>query len=65
MKPQPRKSFYNLDYPEAMKVAVAVSRLSGTMDWSIYRDWMAKYQVIQDRRQARLGQQVMSFAEKL
>lgn len=65
MKPQPRRNFYSLAYPEAMKVALAVSRRTGTMDWTVYREWMNKYDAVHARRQARLGQQVMAFAEKL
>lgn len=58
---KPRKSFYNLSFPQAMKVAKDVACLNGPMDWALYREWMAKYVEVQDRRRAR----EMVFAEQL
>ena len=47
---KPRKSFYNLPYIRAMKVAKQVASLSGAMDWELYGEWMSMYETVRVRR---------------
>lgn len=47
------RKFYNLSYPEAMKVAGDFARSSGTLDFTLYKQIMDRYERVRLRRLSR------------
>lgn len=47
------RKFYNLSYPEAMKVAGHFARSSGALNFTLYKEIMDRYERVRLRRLSR------------